>query len=177
MQVGNPSATFTRPANTTAYAAGGMIANSTTPASVVPMSFVLDNCFPVGQFRLTRARIVKSGTVITNANFRLHLYQAVSPVAQTGSGDGSAYLTNGALNWLGNIDIASMIGPTAALSAFSDGSSGTGSCPAGSEMMIRTTVGGGGSPPVIYGLLQALAAYTPISAEVFTVTLEPLESY
>jgi hypothetical protein len=176
MQIGNPTASFTRPANTTAYAAGQMVANSITPASVVPMAFQLDNCFPMAQFRLTRARLLKSGTVITNATFRLNLYQ-VLPVVQAGSGDGSAYLTNGALNWLGNIDISSMVGSSGALSYFSDGSAGSGSCPAGSEIMLRAIAANGGAPPAIYGLLTALGAYTPISAEVFTVTLEVLEAY
>lgn len=176
MQIGNPNASFIRPANVTAYAAGGMVANSTTPASVVPMKFTLDNCFPLAQFRLTRARVVKSGTVITNATFRLHLYQAL-PVVQAGSGDGSAYLTDSSAQWLGNIDVSSMVGPTGALSAFSDGSAGTGSCPAGSEILLRAIAANGGAPPVIYGLLQALGAYTPISGEVFTTTLEVLEAY
>lgn len=169
MQIGNPSASFTRPANTTAYATGQLVSNSTTPASCVPMAFTLDNCFPVGQFRLTRARVVKSGTVITNATFRLHLYQA-QPVVQAGSGDGATWLTDSSAKWLGNIDISSML-------PFSDGAAGTGSCPAGSEMMIRALAANGGAPPAIYGLLAALGAYTPASAEVFTVTIEPLEAY
>jgi len=164
MQVGNISASFVRPANVTAYATGQLVANSVTPASVVPMAFTLDNSFPMGQYRLTRARLSKSGAVITNATFRLHLYQAL-PTVQTGSGDGATWLTNGAANWLGNIDISSML-------PFSDGAAGTGSCPAGSEHLIRL-----GSGIIVYGLLAALGAYTPASAEQFTVTLEPLEAY
>jgi hypothetical protein len=41
MQVWNPSASFTRPNNTTAYASGQLVANSTTAGSVAPMAFVL----------------------------------------------------------------------------------------------------------------------------------------
>lgn len=162
MQIGNISATFTRPADTTAYSVGDLIANSVTAGSVVPMAFKLDNSFPMGQFRLTRARIYKNGVAVSNANFRLHLYQALPAVT---NGDNGAWLSSGAANWLGNIDIPSML-------AFSDGASGSGSAAAGSELLIRMASG-----TVVYGLLVALAAYTPASAEVFTVVLEPLEAY
>ena len=162
MQVGNISATLTRPANVTAYAANALIANSVTAGAVVPMAFKLDNSFPMGQYRCTRARLYKNGNVVTNANFRLHLYQAL-PVMT--NGDGGAWLTTGAADWLGNIDVASML-------AFSDGAAGSGSCPAGSEQYIRMKQG-----TVVYGLLQALGAYVPNSAEVFTAVLEVVEAY
>ncbi len=90
MQVNNPSATFTRPANVTPYAVGNLVANSVTPGSVVPMAFTLGNAFGQGQLRLTRARLYKSGTDITNASFRIHVYEA-PPVAS--NGDGAAWLT------------------------------------------------------------------------------------
>lgn len=162
MQVGNISATFTRPANVTAYAANALVANNVLPGSVVPMTFQLDNSFPMAQFRLTRARLYKNGVAVTNATFRLHLYQALPTVT---NGDGGAWLSTNSADWLGNIDISSML-------AFSDGAAGTGSCPAGSEMIIRAKQGKN-----VYGLLQALGAYTPASGEVFTVVLEPLEAY
>src|SRR5215467_13349757 len=101
MQVWNPAASFARPNNTTAYAVGGLVANSTTPAQVVPMAFVLGNSYGVGQFRMVRARLSKSGTSATNASFRVHLYGAQPTPA---NGDGGAWLTDQAANWLGNID-------------------------------------------------------------------------
>ena len=162
MQVGNISATFTRPANATAYAVGQLVANSVTAGSVVPLAFTLDNSFPMGQFRLTRARVYKNGVVVTNANFRLHLYQALPTVT---NGDGAAWLSSNSADWLGNVDVTSML-------AFSDGAAGTGSCAAGSEMCIRHKQG-----KVIYGLLQAQGTYTPTSGEVFTVVLEVIEAY
>lgn len=162
MQIGNITTTFTRPANTTAYAANALVANSVTAGSVIPMAFHLDNSFPMGQFRLTRARIFKSGTVVTNATFRLHLYQALPTVT---NGDGGAWLSSNAADWLGNIDISSML-------AFSDGAAGTGSAPAGSEQFIRQASG-----KIVYGLLMALGAYVPASAEQFTVTIEVVESF
>ncbi len=162
MQVWNISASFTRPADTNAYTSGDLVANSTTAGLVVPMSFALGNSFAVGQLRLVRARISKTNTTPTNANFRLHLYE-VSPVAA--NGDNSAWSTDSAAHWLGNIDVTSML-------AFTDGCAGTGSATAGSEMFLRLAAG-----KTVFGLLEAKAAYTPGSAEVFTVTLEELDSY
>ncbi len=162
MQITNQSVSFTRPANTTAYSTGQLVANSTTAGSVVPMQFQLGNHFPQGQFRTTRCRIAKSGTGTTNATFRLHLYSTLPTVT---NGDGGTWLSTGSAGWLGNIDVGSML-------AFSDGAAGTGSPPAGSEWMVRL-----GSGSVVYGLLVALGAYTPASGETFTVTLEELDAY
>lgn len=162
MQIFNPSANFTRPADTTAYASGDLVANSTTAGSVTPLTFTLGNSFGAGQFRLTRARIIKSGTTATNATFRLHLYEA-SPVPT--NGDNGAWLTTKAANYLGNIDMAAMF-------AFSDGCASFGAAAAGSELMLKLSAGA-----TVYGLLEARAAYTPASGEVFTVILEELDSY
>lgn len=162
MYIANPSASFTRPANTTAYASGNLVANSTTAGSVVPLTFALGNSFGPGSFRMTRARISKTGTSATNANFRLHLYQS-APVPT--NGDGGAWLTTRAADWLGNIDVTSML-------AFADGCCGTGSAAAGSEMFLKLASGA-----IVYGLLEAKAAYTPVSGEVFTVTLEEVDAF
>lgn len=162
MQINNPLATFTRPVGTTPYAAGQLVANSATAGSVVPLLFNVGNTFPVAQFRLTRIRLFKSGTSVTNATFRLHLYENL-PVCT--NGDGGTWLTDNAAHWLGNIDVPSML-------AFSDGAAGTGSATAGSEMLIRTYQGA-----KIYGLLAALGAYTPASSEVFTAVMEELDAY
>jgi hypothetical protein len=163
MQVGNISASFIRPANVVPYAAGNLVANALAAGSVVPMVFKLDNSFPMAQFRLTRARLFKSDPNVTNASFRLHLFQAAVPVVT--NGDGGAFLSNGSANWLGNVDVTSML-------AFSDGAAGTGSCPAGSEMIVRAKTG-----TTVWGLLVALGAYTPVSGETFNTTIEVTEAY
>ena len=74
-------ATFSRPADNTAYQTGDIIANSTTAASVVPMTFTL----PSDRFgRLIGARCVvtpASGTlVITALDFDLLLFRPVTSV-------------------------------------------------------------------------------------------------
>jgi hypothetical protein len=157
-QINNPSASFTRPNDTTAYASGDLVANSVTAGAVVPLRIDLGNVAAVGHgmTRITRARLTKSGTSPTNANFRIHLYEAAPTPA---NGDNGAWSTDKAANWLGNIDVTSML-------AFTDGCTGTGSATAGSEMFLRLASGS------IFALLEAKAAYAPAANEAFTLTLE-----
>lgn len=163
MQIWNLQASFVRPNDTTAYTANDLVANSTTAALVVPMSFPTGNSTGIGQFRINRARLVKSSTGVgVTATFRINLYET-SPTAA--NGDNGAWSTDQAAHWLGNIDIASML-------AFTDGAAGTGSLPAGSEGLIKMQAG-----KTIFGLLVALGAYVPVAQETFTVTLESLEAY
>lgn len=163
----NNFASFTRPANTTAYSTGQLVANSTTAGSVVPLAIPIGGQTGFGSLRLVRARLSKSGTGVTNATFRIHLYSQ-SPTCA--NGDGAAWSTNQAANWLGNIDVSSML-------AFTDGATGTGSLPAGSEGFLKITNNSGQSQQFIYCLLAALGAYTPASAEVFTLTLEEVSGW
>lgn len=165
MYISNPTASFTRPADTSVYAIGDLVANSTTGTSVVPMQFSLGNSFGVGSYRMTRCRLVKSGVVVTNATFRVHLYQVAAPTFVAGAGDNAAWNGTGAANWLGNMDVASML-------AFTDGAAGTGSAPAGSEMFIKTNSGS-----TIWAVLAALGTYTPASGEIFTLTLEEVDAF
>src|SRR6266436_572772 len=82
------TATFTRPANTTAYASGQLVANSTTAGSVVPMA--LSIAPTGGSGRITRVRLFFNSTTVTNASFRVHFYK-FSPVVV--NGDGGVWLT------------------------------------------------------------------------------------
>jgi hypothetical protein len=111
--------------------------------------------------RLTRARLVKSGTAVANASFRIHLYETLPTPA---NGDNSSWSSDQAAHWLGNIDIASML-------AFTDGAAGTGSAPAGSEMFLRL------AGKTVYAMLAALGAYVPAANETFTLTLEDVSDY
>jgi hypothetical protein len=156
MQVWNPSASFARPNDTTAYAAGDLVANSTTAGSVVPMQIPLGNQFPNGMTRLNRVRLIKSGTGVANATFRVHLYES-SPTPA--NGDNGAWSTDQAAHWLGSIDIAAML-------AFTDGAAGTGAAPAGGEMFLKL------AGKTVYALIAALGAYTPAANETFTLILE-----
>lgn len=157
-----PSASFTRPADTTAYASGDLVANDTTAANVVSMSFAAAQGSG-GPVTIRRARIKKSGTSTTNASFRLHLFRT-DPVALSSgiaNGDNGVFSTKNVAEYLGAFDIT--VGQ-----AFVDGAAGIGVPNNGTDV---TTVTPNGAT-TIYGLLEARAAYTPANAEVFTVQLE-----
>ena len=154
------SANFTRPADTAVYAIGDLVANSTTAASVVALSYATAARFSGGAAMIRRARLNKSGTGITSAIFRLHLYGS-DPAASSGitNGDNGVWLTKVA-GYLGHMDIT-------VDKAFSDAAKAIGAPSIGAEITFIPSSGS-----TIYGLVEARAAYTPANAEVFTVELE-----
>lgn len=152
------SASFTRPADTTAYASGDLVANSTTAGSVTPMTFTIGNYLNQGCM-IRRARIRKTNTGVTNASFRLHLYRTTSPTVS--NGDNGAWLSNQAANYIGAIDVT-------VDRAFTDGAAGNGVPVSGAEVNSAVNV--------VYGLLEARGAYTPGNAEVFTIELEVIRN-
>ena len=144
----NITAKVTRPADTTAYASGDLVANSTTAGSVVPLSFTVSP----GPLQIRRVRIARTKADITTAALRLHLYAALPTVA---NGDNGAWSSTQAATHLGAVDVTFA-------SLMSDGATGQ----ATTEINCQT------SGTVIYGLLEARSALAPASGEVFAVTLE-----
>lgn len=155
------SATFTRPADTTAYASGDLMANSTTAGSVTALSFTAARV-AAGSGMIRRARIRKSTTTTTNASFRLHFYQVTAPTVT--NGDNGVWLSNGVANYMGFIDIT-------VDKAFSDGSAGQGAPTNGAELNFSLSSG-----QTVHGLLEARGAYAPGNAEVFNIDLEVLQN-
>lgn len=151
-----PSASMTRPADVLAYAVGDLVANSTVAGSVVPLSFTVARVV-AGSGMIRRCRLYKSGTSMTNATFRLHLYSASPTVT---NGDNGAWLSNQVATYLGAFDVAID-------RAFSDGAAGNGVPVNGGEISEALTSG-----QLVYGLLEARGVYTPVSGEIFTAALE-----
>jgi hypothetical protein len=150
------SATFTRPADTTAYASGDLVANSTTASAVAPLSLSM----PRANGIVRRVRIIKSDeTDVANASFRVHLYTSSPTVT---NGDNSAWLTT-VSGWLGSLDVT-------VDKAFTTDAIGVGTFATGHGVGLVFDL----SPitPTIYALLEARAAYGPASAETFAVALE-----
>ena len=144
------TATFTRPNDTTAYAANDLVANSTTAGSVSPMSFYFPKQFDSA--KIVAVKIRKSGTTATNGNFHIRLYSASPTVA---NGDNS----NQAATYLGKVD-------PAIVEAFTDGCAVVDSLSESADIHFEL-----GNTGRVYGLLVADAAYTPAANEVFTITL------
>ena len=109
--------------------------------------------------KILRARLKKSGAVITNAQFRVHLYGAAPTVT---NGDNGVWLSTES-SYLGHFDVTID-------KAFSAGSSGVGV--PGSGLGTFALYKPAASVKNIFALLEARAAYTPISGEVFTLSLE-----
>lgn len=146
------SANFTRPSDTTAYANADLVANSTTAGSVVPMAFNI----PSLGAKLWRASINFDSATPTNATFRLHLYSSSPTVT---NGDNGAWLTT-------NSGYQGFILIDASTLTFSDTTTGY-----NAQLTAPLFVAPSASTGKLYGLLAATAAYTPASAEVFTVTV------
>lgn len=146
--------TVTRPADTTAYASGDLVANSTTAGSVVAISFagVVRGSAQSGQIR--RVRLLKTGTGVTNAAFRIHLYKVLAITCA--NGDNGAWSTDSAASYIGFVDVT-------VDKAMTDGAVG---------LSAATEINFTPVTTLLYGLIEARGAYTPASAEVFTVTLE-----
>lgn len=154
------SATITRPADTTAYASGDLVANSVTAGSVNALQFTTAARISGGSGRVVGARIQKSTNVVTNAAFRLHLFTVIPTF--TSAGDNSALSTVVVATdkgYLGYIDIPAMTG-------FSAVAWGTGAPDNTREAVNFVAVA-----QTLYGVLEARGAYTPGNAEVFTVSL------
>lgn len=154
----SPTTSFARPANTTAYASGQLLANSVTAGSVTPMSLAVAHAAG-GSFMLRRVKLAKSTAGVTNASFRLHLWSASPTVA---NGDGGTFNPNGVASYIGAFDVTMD-------RAFSDGACGFGVPVVGSDMTVKLASG-----TAIFGLIEARAAYAPGSSETFTVTLDDI---
>jgi len=108
-------------------------------------------------------RIEKSNTSLTNASFRLHLFEA-SPTPTVGDNgvfnNAGVLASNNVLNYVGAFAVTMT-------NSGSDGATGFGVPVTGSGVTVSPTSG-----TSLFGLLEVTAAYTPASGEVFYVVLE-----
>lgn len=148
-------ASTTLPSGTPTYASGQLMANSATAGSVVPMTFNLSRVAGKGGM-IRRVRMRKTGTSLTGASVRLHLYKLLPTCS---NGDNGVWLTNNAANYVGSLDVTFD-------KAFTDGASGNGVPNMGSEINFTSDT--------YYGLLEARGAYTRAAGEVVTCELEVL---
>lgn len=151
-----------------AYAAGDLVANNGTAALVVPLKFKVGRESPMRAVTITRARLRKTGVTTANGAFRLHLF-STDPTGTLVGGDNAALQLAGmAPGYLGYIDIAAMQTNGAASNLFSDGAAGHGAPGVGQTITARPLKG----DSLIYGLLEARAAYAPTNGETVEVSLE-----
>lgn len=153
----SPSASFTRPADTTAYGANDLVANSTTAGDVVPMSFGVSQ-LPNGAGTVRRVRLFKDDETVTAASFTVHLFSQAPVVT---NGDNAAFAVSTARYYIGSVAIDMSTG---AIASTTDVWKAAALSP---ELSFNARNSG-----AIYGLLEAEAGYAPSSGEVFEVTLD-----
>jgi hypothetical protein len=147
------TATITRPADTTAYAANDVIAALTTAAT--PITFT-NSVASNGIGYLVGAKLTRTNTVSQLLRFRLYLY-ATQP---TGQNDNAAFLLN----------FSERLGRT-----YIDFTAWQ--FPAGSDSQESMSFIGASIPLVIptgttvWGILVALDSFTPIASEQFAIEL------
>lgn len=158
-----PSYSFTRPADTTAYASGRLVANPTAAGSVVALSWQIGPATTGSSARragmIRRLRSYSTDNDIVLSSFRYHFYSA-NPCSTAPTGGDNAALAVQVSNasYLGAIDVTwDRIINTA--DAF-----GIGVANNGSEINFNL----GPEAYLLYALMEARAAYTPASGEVIT---------
>lgn len=147
-------ATFARPANTTAYAQGDIVANNTVAGNVVVPS-VTASVYPGRGGRVTRVSLKKSTVDPTNGSFRVHLFQDAAPVVTSGDNAAMAIAGNAA-GYVGSVDIATD-------KVFSDGCAGDASALLPFQLPANGTK--------LFAVIEARAAYAPGNAETFGVAI------
>lgn len=140
-----PTNTFNRPADTTAYAIGDLIANNTTAGSVTAPTFAVA-ASAGGKGLIRSVKIDKAGA--TAATIRAHFWLAAPTPA---NGDNGVFSATKA-GYLGYIDVV--------LAAFSDGAAGIGLGEIPFDLASGTTVA---------CLLEARTAFTPTSASAYGI--------
>lgn len=151
-----PTAAKTRPADTTAYTSGDLVANSVTAGSVTPFVFALTTLRGAEAGRVRNARLQKSAASVTNATFRLHLFDRAKTVT---NGDNGALAFDSYDGYVASIDIDLATGATALAGG-----------PV-TKFSADLTASFHGRDGNLYGYLEARGAYTPASGEVFVVAL------
>ncbi len=175
-------ATMTRASGTTQYAAGDIVANSTSASLVVPLKFPACRTAN-GSGIITGGRMIKSDDDVTAASFRLWLLTKQPFAAGSYPADNAALvLTYAALGYLiGYMDFSTFVDAGSATSGNVAMSAAAHrempfNCERAARMPTDDSVIVGGKfydgTKLIYGVLEAVGTYTPATLEEFTIWLD-----
>jgi hypothetical protein len=155
---------FTRPADTTAYAAGDQVADSTTAPTI--LTFAAAAKRKGGSGRIILVSLVVNLATVTNGTFRVHFFNKTF----TPNNDNAAFakLDNQAADWIGAVDLPILVADSASAEA--------------AHTRVDEKFGGGddGVPlpfvcanddDSLYAVVVATGAYTPSSGEVFSLRI------
>lgn len=162
-------ASFTRPADTTAYAANDLVANDVDAADVRPLTFST-GALGRGRGTIKRVRLHKTdGSDVANANFTLHLFTPASAAEDTypavTNGDNGAFAIDTAAHYLGSVAVDLSSGAVV-------GTAGAAKFAAPSPEIHFDLTKINSMERRLFGYLVAGAAYSPASGEVFSVRLD-----
>lgn len=152
------SNSITRPADTTAYASGDLVANSTTAGSVTPFTFAAVAQQAGHRIRISKVGVLASQVLLANGSFRVHFFKELPTV--TNGDNGALALATKLTSWLGYADVALNLNGTGV------GSFGWGEPPTPGYIAWQA------SASALYALLEARAAYVPASAQTFQLYLQ-----
>jgi hypothetical protein len=148
------TAAFTRPADVIAYAVGDVVAASTTAAALIALALA---GLATGRGGVLQNLVLtKNGTGVTNARFRVHFFSSAVATVPGQDNAGFAVLYANAAYYLGFLDFPTMTigtGTNTGARAVLDNLSKIYAC-AATDLLFT---------------LEALDAYTPASAEQFTL--------
>lgn len=160
----NSSTNFTRPADTTAYAAGDAVTNSTSAPVVLTFASVARA--NGGSGVVIAAQMVDSASQATKGNFELWLFDTTV----TPDNDNAVFTPTDA-------ECATLIGIVQFATAFvGDATAGAGGNAVYVAQGLTIPFTCGGASTSIFGLLVLRNAYTPVSAEVFTIRLTVIQN-
>jgi hypothetical protein len=148
------SASFTRPANTTQYTAKDAVGTATT--NVLTFTGASSGAGQGGQ--ITKVSILSDNITVTTKSFRLHFYTS-APTAIADNAVNTVLYANAA-NYVGYVDLPA----SGTLEASGTGGGSYATVKVDPPLAYVTTTTG-----QLYGALEAIGAYTPASAEQFTV--------
>ncbi|WP_230770725.1 hypothetical protein [Sphingomonas sp. Leaf4] len=166
------SASLTRPADTTAYAAGDLVANNVAAGAVVPIELTEVTRAGVEAIRIERVRLRKTSSALVGAVFRVHLFRRVPVVT---AGDNAAF-DNGA-GLLSLADITGYVGSADIIMdrAAAIGAIGMGLVNGGGGITCETGAVVG-KERSLWALIEARGAYTPAAGETFALMIEGARS-
>ena len=152
----NPTSVLTRPANTTAYAAGNLVGSSTTAGSVTVPSFSIANTAGGSVI----PKVLLSTNVTTGwagIGYQIDFWRAAPTFT---NGDGGAYaVATGAANYLGSY--------TGTFAQAGDGAYSEAAPVLGNVVAPKLASGAS-----IFWTIKITSAATPISGQTFTLTGE-----
>lgn len=151
------SNSLSRPADTNIYASGDLVADNVTAGSVTPFSFAGAVRAVGGVARIERVRMLKSSAGLTNAQFRVHFFNAAPQSLQAGD---NGVLSCAKAGYVGFADVT-------LTQAFTDGAQGSGVPSTFTPITYKIAVG-----TTLYALIEARGAYTPVSGETLQLQIE-----